>query len=65
MQKQILTMTVYRCVNKRCRQYHQEFTAMPIAGAVQATGRRVSCQHCGEVVFFIRNVFESTPAVTN
>jgi hypothetical protein len=58
MNQRELLHTVYKCRNRRCHKRDVEFTAMPIAGAVQATGRRVHCDGCGEVVWFVRNVYK-------
>jgi hypothetical protein len=54
-------MTVYKCRNRRCRRNGVEFTAMDIAGAVQGTGRRVTCDGCGQVAWFVRKVAEPGP----
>jgi hypothetical protein len=58
MHRDNLLHTVYQCRNKRCGDYNHEFKAMPIEGAVQATGRRVCCNRCGEVAWFVRNVYK-------
>lgn len=47
-------MTVYMCGNQACSEYHKEFSAMDIADAILATGRRVCCGVCGQVCWFVR-----------
>lgn len=54
---------VYICTNKRCRTYHREFTAPSPAIWRQFTGRAMTCDQCGQLVFYRRPVTESVPPV--
>lgn len=56
-------MTVYKCVSKRCRSYRLEFKSADIQDQVAWTGRRVCCNHCGQVAMFVRKE-ENQPKVT-
>jgi alkyl sulfatase BDS1-like metallo-beta-lactamase superfamily hydrolase len=48
-------MVVYRCGNKRCREYRKEFTALNPSAVRQATGNSVRCNCCGDVAWFVRS----------
>ena len=53
---------VYKCVNRRCRDYGREFESASPSDSRAWTGRSVSCSRCGDIAVWLRPLSDGAPA---